>query len=245
MTQQVAFLQSATNLSLETSLAPTIYYYKKREKNMRILLLGDSIIDNAPYVKFGEPDVTEQVKRLLPGYDVECRAVDGSVTADVIKKQVSKLKSDDYIVLSSGGNDALSNIEILDNTEKVTSRQLLNVLWNIRSGFSAKFSPLLEKLSGEQRKVLVLTIYNPAFAFNGMEMEDQLAAEAGLAGFNDVIQQQALKYGCDILDIRPLFDSPEDYANPIEPSMKGGEKIAKEISKWVLMRDVRQMQHSE
>ncbi len=212
---------------------------------MRILLLGDSIIDNAPYVKFGEPDVTEQVKRLLPDHEVIRRAVDGSVTADVIKKQVDELKTDDYIVLSSGGNDALSNIEILDNTEKVTSRQLLNVLWNIRSSFSSKYGPLLEKLSGDQRNVLVLTIYNPAFASNGMEMEDQLAAEAGLSGFNDVIQQQALKHGCDILDIRPLFDNPEDYANPIEPSMKGGEKIAKEISKWILTQSITPRQHSE
>lgn len=212
---------------------------------MRIILLGDSIIDNAPYVKIGEPDVTEQVKRLLPDYEVVRRAVDGSVTADVIKKQVNKLKPDDYIILSSGGNDALSNIEILDNTEKVTSRQLLNVLWNIRSAFSAKYSSLLEKLSGEQRRVLALTIYNPAFASNGMEMEDQLAAEAGLSGFNDVIQQQALKYSCDILDIRPIFNSPEDYANPIEPSMIGGQKIAKEISKWVLTQNIMQTEQSE
>lgn len=200
---------------------------------MRILLLGDSIIDNAPYVKFGEPDVTEQLRRLLPDAEILRRAVDGSVTADVIKHQSDKLNATDYIVLSSGGNDALSNIEILDNTQKMTSRQMLNVLWNIRTSFSAKYRSLLQKLAGEQRKLLVLTIYNPAFASNGMEMEDQLAAEAGLSVFNDVIQQEALKYNCDILDIRPLFSDPADYANPIEPSMKGGEKISLSIKNWI------------
>ena len=32
----------------------------------RVLLIGDSIIDNGAYVRPGEPDVTEQLQALLP-----------------------------------------------------------------------------------------------------------------------------------------------------------------------------------
>ena len=49
-----------------------------------IILLGDSIFDNASYVKTGEWDVTEQVRSLLPeGSRVTRLALDGDVTAGV------------------------------------------------------------------------------------------------------------------------------------------------------------------
>jgi len=32
-----------------------------------------------------------------------------------------------------------------------------------------------------------------------------------------------------VIDLRVLFDSPEDYANPIEPAPAGGRKIARAI----------------
>lgn len=37
----------------------------------------------------------------------------------------------------------------------------------------------------------------------------------------------------DVLELREIFVRPEDYANPIEPSHIGGEKLAKAIQKWV------------
>ena len=33
----------------------------------------------------------------------------------------------------------------------------------------------------------------------------------------------------DIIDLRWLFDDPDCYANPIEPSCIGGERIAKRL----------------
>ena len=49
-----------------------------------IVLLGDSIFDNAAYVG-GGPDVIEQLKSILPrDWQATLLAVDGSVTTDVI-----------------------------------------------------------------------------------------------------------------------------------------------------------------
>ncbi len=199
----------------------------------RIILLGDSIIDNAAYVNKGEPDVCQQVMGLLPSFGVEMRAVDGSVTTDVTKQQLHDLKPDDFIILSSGGNDALGYISLLDKTQDIKSRDLMVKLWDIREEFRACYIGLLSKLKSENRKVLVLTIYNPGFAATGMDMDDQKAAESGLSIFNDVIQQEALKHRCDILELRELFIDYDDYANPIEPSAKGGAKIAERIKDWV------------
>ena len=37
----------------------------------------------------------------------------------------------------------------------------------------------------------------------------------------------------DVLELRNIFISPEDYANPIEPSHLGGKKYSQEILRWV------------
>ena len=42
----------------------------------------------------------------------------------------------------------------------------------------------------------------------------------------------ALARGFSVLDMRALFDDPDDYANPIEPSAQGGAKIAAAIAEW-------------
>jgi hypothetical protein len=52
---------------------------------------------------------------------------------------------------------------------------------------------------------------------------------SALALFNDVITRAAFKRGLPLIDLRLICDLPEDYANPIEPSVRGGDKIASAI----------------
>jgi len=76
------------------------------KERVHIALLGDSIFDNGLYVP-DEPAVIDQLRSILPsGANATVLAVDGSVTADVVKQL--KLIPDDvtHVVISSGGNDA-------------------------------------------------------------------------------------------------------------------------------------------
>ena len=50
-----------------------------------------------------------------------------------------------------------------------------------------------------------------------------------VSSFNDIVYKTADKFDADVLELRHIFTSPEDYANPIEPSHIGGEKLAQEI----------------
>jgi hypothetical protein len=50
-----------------------------------------------------------------------------------------------------------------------------------------------------------------------------------VALFNDVITREAAAWNVPVMDLRVLFNSSEDYANAIEPSTNGGEKIAHHI----------------
>jgi hypothetical protein len=72
-----------------------------------VVLAGDSIFDNAPYVGDG-PEVIKQVQSpLLPmGWTATLKARDGDLIADV-EGQIATLPMDaSHLVVSVGGNDA-------------------------------------------------------------------------------------------------------------------------------------------
>jgi len=61
----------------------------------------------------------------------------------------------------------------------------------------------------------------------------QKVAVAGLTVFNDCIVSAAFTHGLPLLDLRLICTEDGDYANPIEPSARGGEKIARAIVEFV------------
>lgn len=199
----------------------------------RVILLGDSIIDNGAYVKTGEPNVASQLSTLLPDHKVVQRAVDGATTIDVLKNQLGGLESDDFAILSSGGNDALENIGLLDKEQDAKSRQVLVELWSIRERFRSAYSDLLDQVAARCQRAVVMTVYDPNFHATGMELEDQRAAEAALSVFNDIIQKEARRHALDVIELRGIFTRAEDFANPIEPSAQGGGKLAIALASWV------------
>jgi hypothetical protein len=216
----------------------------------RLLLIGDSVIDNAAYVRPGEPDVAAQVQGALPDWIVELRAVDGSITEEVLQHQTAGLNRRDLVVVSSGGNDALAHVDLIGAGAGTGRFGGLSTLWQalqspqdlatgflghlhgIQSGFRGTYGALLDRVVGDGRTVLCLTIYNPAFVAHGMSIDQQRAAEVGLSLYNDVIQREALRRGCGVLEMRTLFDDDADFANPIEPSAIGGAKIAAAVARW-------------
>src|ERR1700761_5028124 len=81
-----------------------------------VVLLGDSIFDNAAYVP-DEPAVPEQLEQRLPkGWRVTLLAKDGAIARDV-SNQLARLPDDaSHLVVSVGGNDALEYVGILEET---------------------------------------------------------------------------------------------------------------------------------
>ncbi|HYF89222.1 hypothetical protein [Azospirillum sp.] len=59
----------------------------------------------------------------------------------------------------------------------------------------------------------------------------------GLTVFNDVITRAAFARGLPLIDLRLICDEAADYANPIEPSVQGGGKIARAIAALVAGHD--------
>ena len=189
-----------------------------------LVLLGDSIFDNAAYTK-GGPDVVTQVRALLPKpWKASLLAIDGSTTNDV-PAQLGRLPKDaTHIVLSVGGNDALMELEILDKPVSLVS-EALGALAGIVADFEVRYRMAVAACMATRTSLAVCTIYNGCFD----DLSFQRVASTTLMLFNDTIIRVAAEYGVSVIDLRSVCIEQADYANPIEPSSVGGEKIARVI----------------
>lgn len=194
---------------------------------MYITLLGDSIFDNAAYVRGGKNTITHLKERLRgrgDGSDAALCAVDGAVAAGVASQLGKVSPETTHLVVSVGGNDALGEIDVLDM--KVSrSADVFNSLADRANAFEERYYQMLTKVLDLALPTTLCTIYYP-------RMEEPLyqkLAVAALATFNDVIVRQAIYNGLPLIDLRYVCEDDDDYANAIEPSVQGGYKIAQTI----------------
>jgi hypothetical protein len=131
-------------------------------------------------------------------------------------------------VVSSGGNDALNYSPVLaEGAESVA--EVLARFAEIRSDFSRTYRRMLEKVIATQRQVTVCTVYDCI-----PDLEP--AAHSALSMFNEVILREAISAKVAIFDLRLVCTDRSDYSDlsPIEPSRKGGAKIASALKNLLL-----------
>jgi lysophospholipase L1-like esterase len=194
-----------------------------------VVLLGDSIFDNAAYLTAGAPDVVRQVHQLLPhGSKATLAAVDGSSTRDV-REQLRYLPADaTHLVVSAGGNDALDSSDFLTAPARSTAEALLG-LADIADEFERGYLAMLAEVLARGLPTAICTVYYPRFP----EAALQKMAVTALTVFNDCIIRAAFAHDLPLLDLRLICTEEGDYANQIEPSARGGEKIARSIVELV------------
>lgn len=190
-----------------------------------LILLGDSIFDNAAYTR-GGPDVVSQVRKALPvDWTASLLAVDGATTGDV-PDQAERLPADaTHLVLSVGGNDALMQESVLHIPASSTA-QAVGLLADVASEFEKSYRFSVEACLRPGLPLTLCTIYNGCFP----DPQYQRLISTALMVFNDAILRVAIEHALPVIDLRAICVNPEDYGNPIEPSSVGGEKIARAIA---------------
>jgi lysophospholipase L1-like esterase len=201
-------------------------------KKYNVSLLGDSIIDNKVYVGEGELSVTEHLQHNSSS-NFTMIAVDGDTTEDVLENQLDNLKEPvSHIVLSIGGNDLLQNLHLLQD-ETSGMKFALEKSSELIGEIQENYTKILEHLSNYDAKVLLCTVYEGDLKSDVMLAQFDKAGQAMLKMHNDTVYYLASKFEVDVLELRNIFTNKEDYANPIEPSHIGGEKLAKAIIQWM------------
>lgn len=194
------------------------------KKAGRIVLIGDSVFDNRSYVAPGASTIDALTARLPAGWSATLLAQDGS-TADEVTRQLMDLPTDStHLVLSTGGNDALSAAGILSERASTVAEALWK-LAQVGNQFERRYRAMLRAVRAQSLPTVVCTIYNGHFA----DAHLQVVTTAALTVFNDAIIRIAWAAGLPILDLRRACDEEEDYVNEIEPSARGSQRIADAI----------------
>ena len=193
-----------------------------REKH--VILLGDSIFDNAAYVA-GESAVINHLRKQLPAtWKASLFARDGDETVDVAD-QISNLPTDaTHLIVSVGGNDALGALAMFSSPAKTVEEALFH-LSEVRKLFQRDYRTMLWQVLELNLPLAVCTIYD---AMPGLSE----SARTALSIFNDTIAREAEAAGVSIIDLRSVCTEVKDYSviSPIEPSAQGGRKIARRLA---------------
>ena len=198
-------------------------------------LLGDSIIDNKSYVQHGEFSVLEHLEH-QSDLEFQQLAYDGHTTENVLSGQILSptVQTSSHLVLSIGGNDLLYNIPFLyEGPIENINVAIAGVQQYIFNPLQQRYETIVERLSSHRANLLLCTVYEGDLGRSD-EYRDVLdSSKTMVSSFNDIVYKTADKFDADVLELRHIFTSPEDYANPIEPSHIGGEKLAQEIIHWI------------
>jgi hypothetical protein len=167
-----------------------------------------------------------QLRRVLPdGWQATLRAVDGAVV-DGVPGQLRRLPSDaSLLVVSAGGNDALGEAHLLERPSDSVGEGVA-ILAEAQASFAERYSSMLDAVLATRIRAAVCTIYDANFP-----PPEGPVITAALSLFNDVITRAAFARGVPLIDLRLICNEAADYANPIEPSEQGGEKIAAAIAR--------------
>ena len=195
-----------------------------------IVLLGDSIFDNALYVPLGA-DVETQLRAWLgEQYQVRLLARNGSVLADMTAQLAGLEDSNPVatrVVVSCGGNDVLGLVGHLHSPVRsaLNATELL-ASWQAR--FQSDYQRMLDLVLSKELPTVVSTIYD---AMPGLAA----GVRAALALFNDVILREAVVRSLPVLDLRLVCTEAIDYSSSslIEPSATGSRKIAAAIAELI------------
>ena len=191
---------------------------------LHVALLGDSIFDNRAYTG-RQPDVAQHLRVALgAAARVTLLAVDGTTTFD-IGPQIDRVSADvTDVILSVGGNDALMHAALLGTPVRSTA-DALDMFGAAIDAFAVSYRHVLEALTELRKPLTVCTIYDVAFP-----PPQGSRARVALTMFNDTIQRAALAVGARIVELRDIATEHEDFVNAIEPSGRGGAKIARAIA---------------
>lgn len=197
-----------------------------------VVLLGDSIFDNAVYVA-GEPggeSVIQHLNRRLPeGWQATLLARDGAIAADVANQLQQVPGSATHFVVSAGGNNALDWQSLVRNGQADSYAEVFWRMAEIRDEFQREYREMLENVLALGKPTAVCTVYDAI-----PELPPSDAAALGL--FNETILREAFRAGTPVIDLRLICTEGRDYStlSPIEPSSQGGAKIARAICRVLL-----------
>jgi len=204
-----------------------------QNKEPTIILLGDSILNNDPYVK-KDKSVSAILKKSYA--NTRLLAKDGSTIADVYSqiKDINRSKNT-FLFLSAGGNDILSLIDAIGvpAINENTPDDLYEGVDEIFDNYINLVEDIKKQLPNTN--IALFNLYYPvdySFSFSTDPDTIKRLITRWNKRLTDKYKQKQTSTP-SIIKLNNLLSKKEDFTNSIEPSEKGGKKIAKLIEEYV------------
>ena len=188
------------------------YFHSVKEgltNNNKVILMGDSVLNNSNYVSSGKSVVDILKTKTNNILNV---SKDGDTINDLYS-QLDKIpidlnRVDTYIFISAGGNDILNKRANLTSAEVI---KLFNTYMEFLKAFRAKLG---------STKLNIMNLYLPANP--RYQSYKQLIDQ-----WNDLINKYSNGVGemYNVIDLNSVLKSPNDFVYDIEPSESASEKI--------------------
>lgn len=203
------------------------------ETNIHVALLGDSTIDNRSYVPKDHTVMDYVFEQLERKASVTQYANDGAVIKSVYG-QIGRVKTScTHMVISIGGNDLLGVKQSVYSSKVDNVGEAMVGLSHVRDIFAEEYRKLVdhavEFCTRHNMELALATVYRG----NAYAENSQRTNETAVCVFNDVIRTVAAEVDCTLIDLFQLFNDPDDFANPIEPSAQGGYKWGRAVEAFV------------
>ena len=177
----------------------------------KIILMGDSILNNSNYVSQGD-SVYDNLKKQTQPNNILNVAKDGATINDLYL-QLDKIplnlnNSDTYIFISAGGNNILNNNHL--NSQEIT--KLFNTYLEFLKALRVKLG---------NTNINILNLYQPSNPrYNSYKQS--------IEQWNQLINKNSNKVGemYNVVDVYSLLTTPNDFVYDIEPSNIASQKIA-------------------
>lgn len=189
------------------------------DNDIKLILLGDSILKNNNYVK--KDYSIEAFLYKKTDNNSKCFAIDDTIVSSM-DLQINKIpyylnKENNIIFISSGGNDLLN--KNVDYWKK--NKEALNSLFD-------EYVKMIDTLKSKMNKckIILLDIYYPPTYINYHSI---------IKMWNTKINDYYMNKNNGIYSVIPIskiISEPSDFISKIEPSETGGEKIANAILEY-------------
>lgn len=186
--------------------------FTNTDKGLKIVLIGDSMLNNSAYVSANQ-SVPDLLSKKLVGNTVYNFAKDGATINDCYA-QLDKISTElnnstTYIVVSCGGNNILSSRSL-----KATD---MNNLFN-------EYSELLKSIKTRvpNASLYVINLYTPTNSH-------YVSYHKAIDQWNQLLEDNKSSLQYKIINTSSLLVTDEDFTYNIEPSEKGGKKIVEAI----------------
>lgn len=186
---------------------------QKGQKGQNVVLIGDSMLNNSAFVDQDQSVADLLSNKLAGSATVYNFAKDGATIADCYA-QLDKISSvpKSTIFVSCGGNNILNSRQSVDS----------DYVTNLFGQYSEFIQSVKTVVPSDKSNIYVLNLYTPASGH-------YTSYHSAIEQWNQLIDDNASSLGYTVIKTSNLLTLDEDFVYGIEPSYKGGKKLASKL----------------